>query len=226
MAVIFIATLNSYSLEKKSFAEIDTDELVTEIQTSAPCDDDHMNLALWLPTEFWQATFAADRSISSSETQEIINILKPFSLLAICQADISNFGSFRFYSKDDVKERLKIYYTDASQKRTAITPVSNVDADIKMLLDMLKPILASFAGNMGQNFHFFVLDDYASSERIINPYQPGKLELLLSQKTGVQMQCGIEFPLNALYVPRPCPNGKKAHVSWIYCPWTGQKLKE
>jgi hypothetical protein len=34
----------------------------------------------------------------------------------------------------------------------------------------------------------------------------------------------LETPLNSLFVPRTCPNGKPAHVSWKFCPWGGERL--
>ena len=67
----------------------------------------------------------------------------------------------------------------------------------------------------------YLADD---GKRILDPYQPGGLQVDLKRKNNQPLQAKIEFPLNSLYVPRRCPNGKPAHVSWKFCPWTGAKL--
>jgi hypothetical protein len=80
-------------------------------------------------------------------------------------------------------------------------------------------------GNLGKNFHFYVLSDKRnSSHRLIDPYKKGLIEIQLMKNKDDLINAEIELPLNCLYVPRKCPNGKDAHISWSYCPWTGKKL--
>jgi hypothetical protein len=50
------------------------------------------------------------------------------------------------------------------------------------------------------------------------------IRVKLSNADAVHM-AELELPLDSLFVPRLCPNGKPAHVSWDYCPWSGKKLK-
>ena len=38
------------------------------------------------------------------------------------------------------------------------------------------------------------------------------------------MTARVELPINALFVPRLCSDGREAHVTWNYCPWTGERL--
>ncbi len=223
----FIMISIAYALEKKSINKVDTDQIIADTQVSAPCGDSHFNLVWWIPSEFWQATYANDKTTSESEKEKIISVLKPYSLLAVCQADISNFGAFRFYSKEEIQKSLDITLLDSDGKQRRLIPLKEIDPDIEVLIGMFKPILSAAAGNMGQNFHFFVLKDQDSpGERIIDPYRFGAIKFRLKKRSGEVMETQIDLPLNSLYVPRICPNGKEAHVTWKYCPWTGKKLPE
>jgi hypothetical protein len=106
-------------------------------------------------------------------------------------------------------------------------PLAEVPQKLVPLLKVLGPILSSAMGPMGQNMNFFVLDDHKKGGRLISPYEPGMLRITLTDNKGVKLEpLLIEFPLDSLYVPRRCPNGKPAHVSWMVCPWDGSKLPQ
>ena len=217
----------SYALERRQFVNVVTEQLIEDTQVSVPCDDSHMSLVWWIPQEFWQVTFANDKTTSEADKKNILSRLKPYSIIAICQADISDFGAFRFYQKSEIENRLDLSITKKDGRLHKRTPMKEVDPDLKILLGMFTPILAAAIGDMGKNVHFYVLDDVASAGvRDIDPYSTGALNVRLATRKGDQLKATIELPLNSLYVPRRCPNGKEAHVTWKYCPWTGQKLPE
>jgi len=232
IAVIMVVNMlviisTAYALEKKSINRIDADQLTEDTQVYASCGDNHFNLVWWIPCEFWQVTFANDKSTPESEKKKIINVFKPYSLLAICQADISDFGAFRFYSKDEIEKNLVITLKRQDGKTYKLTPLKNINPDVAVMISSFKPILAAAMGNLGQNLHFFVLKDYDSSNaRKIDPYRFGTLEFQLRKRTGELIEAILDFPLNSLYISRKCPNGKNAHVTWKYCPWTGKKLED
>jgi hypothetical protein len=228
-ASILVTTSIVYAIEKKPIAAVDTDSLVKETQISVPCGDSHVNVIWWIPFEFWQDLFINDKTTSESDKKTYINTLKPYSLLAICQADITTLAMFDFYSKDEVEKNLDIILKakDGSLKRLIPLGKKDIDPNLQLILEIIKPILTAAMGNMGQNFHFFVLQDYdLTGTRQVDPYRFGILNFRIGQRSGKLMEAQIELPLNSLYVPRKCPNGKDAHVTWKYCPWTGEKLKD
>lgn len=225
--VLCLISSESHALQKKSIDKISADQLTDETQIAAICGDDHMNLIWWIPTEFWQAIFVNDTTTSEADKNNIINSMKPYSVLAICQADISGFGAFNFYSKKEVENKLDVTYTPKGGDLKKITPLDEVNPDVRIMLEMFKPILKGAMGNMGENVHFYVLADVDSENvRIIDPYQFGAFKFRLGQRNNKMLEAELEFPLNSLYVPRICPNGKEAHVTWKYCPWTGKKLPD
>lgn len=227
LAYLLIAAVPGFAVERKKLSDIDTDKLTTDTQVSATCGDDHLNLVWWIPHEFWQATFINDQSTSETDKRQILDTMKPYSILAICQADISNFGAFKFYSKSEILDKLVLKVEDANGRVRGITPMKKIDPDLEVMLSAFKPILSAAMGNLGENLHFYVLQDIdESGKRQIDPYNVGALQLQMRERDGTRLESAIEMPLNSLFVPRPCPNGKDAHVTWKFCPWTGQKLAD
>ena len=186
-----------------------------------------MNLVWWIPHEFWQLAFLNDKTTSEADKESILRTLKPYSIIAVCQADISHFGAFRFYTKNEIADKLHIKVTNKDGSPHEIAVVEDVNPDLKILLATITPILSASMGDMGKSFHFYVVESVDSTGlRQIDPYSTGVLNVRLLTRNGDSLKATIELPLNSLYVPRKCPNGKEAHVTWKYCPWTGKKLPE
>jgi hypothetical protein len=95
------------------------------------------------------------------------------------------------------------------------------------MIKMMSPMLEASLGKMGKNLQFFVLDDEVGGKRLISPYDNSALRVSLTSKSGAAISpLVLEMPVDALFVPRTCPNGKPAHISWVVCPWDGTKLPE
>ncbi len=225
--VVFVAA-NAFALQKKPILEVDTNAVAGETQiTPSPAGDDHMALVWWIPHEFWQAVLAQDATTSEVDKKSTLHALRPVSLFAVVQADISSFGAFNFYSKQRIEENMIITFTDATGKKQRLMPVQAIDGDFEIIIGIFKPILGAAMGNLGNNFHFFVLNDLQlGGDRLIDPYRKGLIKVQLEKKNNGLMAAEVEMPLNSLFVPRKCPNGKDAHVSWNYCPWTGKRLPD
>ena len=205
--------------------DVDTDALTGQTQFSAPCGADHMNLIWVIPIEFWKAAFEQDPSMTAQQRAQIIGALEEFVIFGIVQADISDVGAFDFYSNAEVSGGLKMSYTDTEGNSRAIKLADEVPSDAQQLLGAMKPILTAAMGNMGQNFHFMVVEDNdGTGKRAWDPYAFGDTTVELKTRGGAELKAKLEGPVDALFVPRKCPNGKDAHVSWKFCPWTGEKL--
>lgn len=212
--------------QRKALVDVDIDALVEDTQAVLKGGDTrHLAIAWWIPVEFWEAANLKNNAMSQSDRTALKNTLTGTTLLGIVQADISTYGAFDYYSKDEVEKNLEISYVSADGSTVALSPLKDIDANIRLVLSLTKPILESAMGNLGSNFHFFVLHDRSDAGgRLIDPYRFGRVEVHARKKVAGELKAVIELPLNALYVPRQCPNGKEAHVSWNYCPWSGQRL--
>lgn len=227
--VIMVAFLVSIAdaATPRPITAVATDELTTDTQvTPAGAGDNHVALCWWVPIEFWQALFSRDTTTSDVDKKNMLATLRGVSMVAIVQADISTMGAFRFYSKEEIEKSVTISFADGAGKRIRVRPLQDIDPDLEILLGVFKPILGAAMGNLGQNLHFYVMNDKTpAGTRFMDPYQSGVIEFQLAKRSGELMKAEIPLPLNSLFVPRKCPNGKDAHISWRYCPWTGKALE-
>lgn len=226
--IVLTATTYSIAAEKKPIKKINTDAFTNDTQVMLKgTGDNHMALAWWIPNEFWGSILSRDTTTHETNKKAMLDTMSGVSLLAIAQADISSLGAFSFYSKEEIEKKILIYYTDAGGKKQRLLPMQTINPNLEIVLGAFKPILVAAMGNFGNNVHFYVLNDKSkTSPRLLDPYRKGNLNIQLTKRNGDLMNADIEMPLNSLFVPRKCPNGKDAHISWNYCPWTGKRLKD
>jgi hypothetical protein len=215
----------AFAVDRKPIAEVNLVTMAKDAQTNpVGAGDDHFAFAWWVPKEYWQAVMAHNANTPDEAKKQVLEALDNVSLLAVVQADVS-IGDFDFYSKEEVDNNLRITYLSEQGKRK-LKIKEDIDPGLRDLLQVLKPVLAGAMGNMGQSVHFYVIEDQTARGRIIDPYSEGTIEVQLASRDGKALEGNIELPINSLFIPRKCPNGKEAHISWKYCPWTGEKLEE
>lgn len=218
-------SLGSHAIEQKPIKDVDATALTQEGQVMDN-NNEGLDLIWWLPPEFWAVTLTQSSEVTPQQVEQVLGILRPYSVLAVVQANISSFGSFTFLERDAIMDGLSIELVSPDGTVTSISHTQPSDPDLRMMLDQMRPILAAAMGNMGQNFFFFPLPDVdEDGNRIMSPYEKGVLRVRLGAREDVPAtRLEIELPLDSLFVPRICPNGKPAHISWAYCPWKGEKL--
>ena len=211
--------------DRKAIVDVDMNVLISDSQVISGTNNT-FDFIWWIPAEYWEVAFSQDSSVPQDQAQLFLGILRNYSVLAVLQADISAFGAFTFFDRERLMDGLAVEYVRADGKTLPI-PIDEVaDPDLRLLLDQLKPVLAAAMGSMGENFYFFPVPDTGKDgERLVSPYADGEVRVRLAARNAQAAPVlSLEFPLNALFVPRMCPNGKPAHISWSYCPWSGEKL--
>lgn len=224
---VALFTFSLYGVEVKKIGDVVQEELIKQTQVSINSKDSkRLSLVWWIPSEYWKVVFANDPNVNQEGANQVLKIFENYSLVAVIQADMTPMGIFDFYSKEEVEKNLRITYVDENNNSQQIGIERNVDPQLKLILGMFKPILAASMGNLGENMHFFVLKDKQNFERVLNPYKAGNIEVEIASRQDEITQAQIPLPLDALFVPRICPNGEQAHISWNYCPWSGEKLQK
>lgn len=226
LILLFAFATITNAQERRSLADVSVDAILDETQVAPRgAGDHHVAQFSYMPLEFWKSIFTRDHSLTEAGKEEMIRAFSGIILVSVVQADISAFGTFNFYTEREVSEKMKVTFTDSSEENHELKMITEIDDDLQMVLSIFKPILSSGMGNLGDNTHFFVFDDNnSSSERLINPYEEGRINFSLKRRDDVVMDGSINTPLNSLFIPRICPNGEEAHVSWNFCPWSGEKL--
>ena len=221
--LILLACTSVYASERKPIVDVDIGALTVETQKMAG-DQSELDLVWWIPVEYWAATLRQSAGLPTAQMDDMINVLSQHSVLAVVQANISPFGSFSFVDKETIMDGMLVEMIDESNKVRTISHTEPSDPDMRLVLDQMKPMLSQAMGAMGQNFFFFPLPAFdEDGERSPSPYEKGRLRVTL-QRGETASVIEIEMPLDSLFVPRECPNGKPAHVSWNYCPWGGEPL--
>lgn len=223
--LLIVFSINASAIERKIHSEISIGKLTLDTQIQLSDDDRHISMVWWIPYEYWMAVFSRDPNIPAAVKNEMLEQLKQYTIIAVVQSDISIFGAFNFYSQEHISKNLNVQLQKGNGKAIKIAPDKHISADMELILNQIKPILQSAMGNLGANFNFFVFNDFdKKGRRIVDPYEKGNITIGLAKKSGGKLTGKINTPLDSLYTPRICPNGKEAHVSWGYCPWSGKKL--
>lgn len=229
-AAILPALMLAFSLgalEKKPPEKIDLDQLTEETLLDASRSKDHIAFVWYIPTEYWNAVISQNHEMGQIERVRAKLTMNTLTVIAVVQGDVPPAGAVHYYEKLFLQDSLKFTRIDEQGKTYEYIPYKTYSGEVKSLLESIVPAIGASVGTLGDNLQFFVFNDQAASgERILDPCKPGALEIELTRKNGRTFKAKLEFPLNSLYVPRQCPNGKPAHVSWKYCPWTGKKLPE
>ena len=225
--IALLGTTYVIAAEIKPLKSVDSDAFIEDTQvTPKGAGDNHGALAWWIPYEFWESILSRDMTTSASDKKAWLDVMSGVSLIAVVQTDITALGAFKFYSKEEIEKNMILSFSDTDGKKHRLSPMQTIDPDLEVVLGVFKPILGAAMGNLGNNMHFYVLSDRSkSSSRLLDPYRKGQINIQLAKRDNGLMDASIELPINALFVPRKCPNGKDAHISWKYCPWTGGKLE-
>lgn len=213
---------------RKPIAEVELNDIVAETQRIAYSSGEAGNglhMAWWIPPEYWDAALNNDGTVSGEMREQLMAVLRDYTMFAIVQADVSAFGAFDFYDQEQVEKYLDLRYRPASGVSSTVQFMDKLPADLTLLQSQLRPILAAAMGNLGSNFHFFTATNRVGDDQRLSPFDSGRIEIRMATRKGIALEPIVfEAPLDSLHVPRRCPNGKPAHISWAYCPWSGKKL--
>ena len=223
-ATVFLMCFVLFGATKKSLRAVNIDQLIGESQpVPSNLGADEIAFVWWISQEFWEVSMAQDDSMSYTEKQEFLNMLGDISIMCVFQGELSDYGISLPYSKEKVQSGMTILYTNENGNTKLIKPMSALSPDLDFMLNtIMQGMMANSLGQMGENMHMYVIDNRGTTK--IDPYKKGILTVNLTGDKGKQLSTDLQFPLNSLYVPRVCPNGKEAHISWDYCPWTGKHL--
>ncbi len=227
VALILIFMSSSlFAADKRSLSDVSINEITADTQMQPDnSGDKHLTFVWWVPFEYWASVFTRDKNMPENVKNEMLAVLKEYTVLAIVQADVSNLGAFNFYSKKEVLKNLEVSYEQPKSLPLKIIPTENISGDMEIIVSTITPILKAAMGNLGSNLNFFVYSDKRKdNSRLIDPYSDGDLVVKLKKSDGENISVNFKTPLNSLFIPRICPNGEKAHVSWNYCPWSGKKI--
>jgi len=227
LLLIASAPSASGAIERKPLGEVSSQQLVRETQ-QVSSEDNQITLVWWVPVEFWKATILRTSPKSTYIAGQYDKAFKDLVMIGVVNGQLKPPDATAFDARDAVAARVRAYYVDDKGVSRELAPALTPPGDAKAIIEGTKPMLKSMLGDMGANFHLLLFNKNTAEQRLeVSPYARGLVRVTLAG-TETQKERAFEFeaPLNSLFVPRLCPNGKPADVSWKVCPWDGSKLAE
>ncbi len=178
-------------------------------------DGDNMKQIWILPKEYW-AIALKDSSYSNQETlDEIKMLLNDYLIISALDIDLGVLASMK-------SNEIEISLRDKNNKMHYPIEMENLDEDVTLIINVLKPTLAKMIGNLGEKLEFFVFKNIAADNtEILTPYKSGNISVLLNES-----EFKYKTPFGSLVKRKKCPvDGEKLNGNWDFCPWHGKKLK-
>jgi hypothetical protein len=124
-----------------------------------------------------------------------------------------------YKSEDTVRETIQLIDSQGAVYRPL--GKEKIDADIRNLLVMMKPMLSNMMGQMGANMNFIVFPSKsAAGQKIADARREGSFAVKLSDS-----KFEWKLPLGAVLPAKICPvDGERLNGAWKFCPWHGDKL--
>lgn len=217
---IFVAIF-SVSMHVTSFADvknIDMQELVRETQKMSRKSDE-ITMVWWIPETFWSASFAQTQGKSSADVEALLKIFRSYTIIVVVDGKMGAFGGISYKSEDLLRTSTRLV---DSQGNSYVPRTENeIDADVKNLLRLLKPVFSNVLGPLGDNMHFMLFPAKGKNgKQIANAKESGQFEVKLGEK-----EFKWRLPLDALLPVLVCDNCRQeGKGSWSFCPWCGTKF--
>jgi hypothetical protein len=178
-----------------------------------------ITLAWWVPEEFWRASLAQSPAITAAQMEEMLKVLRPYTMVAVLDGAIGPFGGVTYNSEEWLRSNTRL--VDQQGKSYSPYTEDKIDADTKNMLQVMKPVLGNMLGPLGQNIHFLLFP--AKTDKgiaIASAKDKGHFTVKVGDK-----EFKWRLPLDALLPAKVCPSCKQeAKGSWNFCPWCGTKL--
>ena len=218
-AVLLLCGWMSRSLAQESQRnKVDVNALVQETQKIAQ-QADQMTLVWWIPEEFWRVSSGRDPTVTEAQTENLIEVLRPYTLIIVVDGKVGPFGGITYKPESEIRASIQI----KDRQGTYYHPLSEdkINADTKNFLSIMKPIFVNMLGPMGQNMCFFLFPaESADGRRIAEAKKDGAFSVKLGER-----EFRWRLPLGSLLAPKMCPKCKeKCSGAWNFCPWCGTRL--
>jgi hypothetical protein len=140
-------------------------------------------------------------------------------VVAIVDGRIGAFGGVTYRSEEAVRTSVTI--KDATGLSYAPLSESAVDADIRNLFQMLKPVITNMLGPMGQNIHFILFNSKRKDGQLVaDPQSEGTFYIVVAEKEFL-----YRLPLGSVLPAKYDPGTRERFPgNYNYNPFTGSKL--
>jgi hypothetical protein len=198
-----------------SATSVEIDSLSSEL-TQQRSSSTEYKLAIWMPLEFF---YASAPNASESERKQIAAMLNGYAIFLVANARVGAMGSLIPTPRSQILSTTFLHVDETS--RLIPAPDNLLKGDIKTLLDVMKPLFKSLAGNYGEAIETVVFRDAgAEGQSTLRATGEGKVKLTVAGESFVW-----RLPLVALLPPTfDAVTQERFPGNFIFNPYTGKRL--
>lgn len=217
IVVILIILLFSISSTVAEEKRVDIGSLIKELMQMR-IEPTVRTMAVWLPTELFEAAFAA-HGVPESRATPILDLLRPYTIIMLNKADVGPMGAQTFVSEPDLRRDTRL--VDAAGNRYTPIQANEIPPDINILLENMRPAIERSAGPAGKHMYLMVFwSANKTGARIGEATRQGRFSVAITDQ-----MLHWRTPLGSLVPPKKDPmTGEILSGAWTYSPWTGVKL--
>lgn len=196
---------------------VELDKLMSELFVEKQTKTEY-KLAFWLPPDLF---LEVNADASDAEKKQISAMLEGYAIFLVANAKIGLMGALSPQSRSEILASTFLHLDEA----TKLSPVPDtaLKGDVKVMLEMMKPVFKNLAGNYGDALEAVVFKD----QRI-----GGRSKLSVAGSGKVQVSVAGEYftwrlPLVAFLPPAIDPvTGEQFPGDFLFNPYTGLKLQK
>ena len=218
MALALAAAALTFTLPARAQFTPDSQAMIRDTQQMSRSAGE-LTLVWWLPEQYWRASMANDKAVNPAQAEEILRIIRPYTIIAVVDGSMGAMGGVTYRSEGYLRGNMSI--KDAQGHIYAPLGDDQITPDARNLLQVLKPIIANILGPLGQNMYFLVFPAQdASGSFFADPAHKGLLAVDIATK-----QFQYRLPLGSFLPPMYDPaTGERFPGNYLYSPFSGKAL--
>lgn len=174
-------------------------------------------LVWWMPSAFWAA--AAPSTSDRKQIDEIVAIMDNYTILAVIDGTTSGMATINFTPEEKIRQTTQIY-DENSHPYTPIPP-NELQMEVKLMFDIMKPVITNMMGQLGQNIQFLAFPAKTKDNlKIVNTGGSGRFHVRMGEKDFF-----YKLPLASLSPDMICKvDGESFPSNFKFCPFHGSTL--
>lgn len=179
--------------------------------------DKSFKLAFWLPPEIFMA---GNANMGAAQLRQLRAMLQGHAVFFVAETEAGVVGMGAGKPRAELVKTMALVINDG--QRISPMPESEINQDIKLLLDLMKPMMKSQLGKLGDALEpmVFRVPRSEGDAGLLMGAGKGRIKVLLS---------GDEFawrlPLGSLLPPNvDAETGEQFPGNFVFNPFTGRKL--
>lgn len=133
--------------------QFDSQALLRDTQKTSQTTG-QLTMVWWIPEQFWQAAAAKSNPAGSVQSDALLKVMRRYTLIAVVDSQVGPLGGITYKSEELVRNSVTLN----DSMGVSYSPLADtaIDADMRIMLQLFKPIFTNAAGPLGQNMHFLL----------------------------------------------------------------------